>query len=387
MKSISIICWKHRRAVDPLVAAVAQFKQLHPDITVRVDERPLSDFEHQGIAGVAQEYDLIIFDHPFTGDIAKDQLFVPLDVHLPALFGPSADTLYVGPSLDTYRYNDHVWGAPIDAATQHALVRHDLMAAAGETVPTNWTAVLALGERLNKRGLKLGFGIETPHALCAVAALMANTGTPWTNKEGEPLHIDRAAFKSGLQQVRQLLSYCPPEALQWNSIDVHENMVARDDIAYSPCVYGYATYGEQDMRKPLGFGPFPGLAAPYYANTAIGGTALGISAHCEHKDAALAFVAFFVSPPVQDITIPQHHGQGATSSSWSLPDNDRLYNGFYSQTRQTIDNVWVRPRMPGYPVFQQHAGDAVAATLRGQISEDAAIDQVLSLADALNQAQ
>jgi multiple sugar transport system substrate-binding protein len=384
MKKISIICWKHRRAVDPLLVAVAQFKQLHPDVEIQVDQRPLSDFEHQGIDGVSKSYDIIIFDHPFTGDIATGEYFLPLDTHLPALFGPQADPLYVGPSLATYRYKNHVWGAPIDAATQNALVRQDLMDAAGETVPTTWDEVISLGERLKKHGLKLGFGVETPHALCLIAALMANEGVAWTNQEGEPLVIDRAAFKRNLQRVRQLLQYCPPEAVHWNSIDIHTQMVERDDIAYTPCVYGYATYGESDMRKPLGFGPFPGVQAPHYAGTAIGGTAMGISRYCDNKQAALDFVAFFVSPPVQDVVIPENHGQGATVSSWDRPRNDEIFNGFYSATRQTIDTVWVRPRMPGYPVFQQRAADVVCATLRGLVDEDQAIDEVLRLADALN---
>lgn len=384
MIKLSIICWKHRRAIDPLMVAVAQFKQQHPNIDIQVDERPLSDFEHQGIEGVSKEYDLIIYDHPFTGDIAKGEVFLPLDVHLPELFGPQADALYVGPSLSTYRYNGHVWGAPIDAATQHALVRHDLMAAAGETIPTTWHEVLALGERLQKHNLKLGFGIETPHAICAIAALMANQGTPWTNKEGEALVIDRAAFTANLQLVRKLMSFCPPEAMHWNSIDLHAEMVARDDIAYSPCVYGYATYGEADMRKPLGFAPFPGVQAPYHAGTAIGGTAFGISRHCKNPQAALDFVAYFVSPPVQDVTIPENHGQGATLSSWMRTENDALFNGFYSAATETIQTAWTRPRMAGYPLFQQHAGDVIAATLRDEIPEEQAIDEVMRLVDELN---
>jgi multiple sugar transport system substrate-binding protein len=384
MKNISIICWKHRRAVDPLLAAVKEYQAQHPDVAIRVDERPLSDFEHQGIAGVAHQYDIIIFDHPFCGDIAEGEYFLPLDTYLPQLFGPQADPYYVGPSLATYRYSGHVWGAPIDAATQHAIVRTDLMAAAGESVPSTWDEVIALGERLRAKNLKLGFGVETPHALCLIAALMANEGYAWHNQEGQDLYIDRAAFKRNLQRVRQLLTFCPPEAVGWNSIDIHQQMIQRDDIAYTPCVYGYATYGESDMRKPLGFGPFPGVQAPFYAGTAIGGTAMGISRYAQEQETALDFVAFYVSPHVQEVLIPENHGQGATESSWTRKKNDEIFNGFYSATKETIDHVWVRPRMAGYPIFQQRAADVVCATLRGLVDEEHAIDEVMRLVDALN---
>ena len=381
---LRIICWSHRRAVDPLLAALEGFHTEHPGIEIKVDQRPLSDFEHQGIDGVARAYDMVIYDHPFSGDIAKGEVFLPLEKHFPDLFGEQADRNYVGASLTSYRYRGSVWGAPIDAATQHALVRQDLLDAAGEAVPKTWAQAVALGERLQKRGLKLGLSVETPHALLAVAALMANQGQPWSTAPDQAFTIDRAAFKDGLQWVRRLLAFCPPEALGWNSIDLHEAMVARDDIAYCPCVYGYATYGEADMRKPLAFADFAGLRAPYHAGSAIGGTALGVSRYSKAPQAALAFVAYMVGAHIQDRTIPENHGQPALVSSWERKENDAIFNGFYSSVRASMDSVWVRPRMPGYAEFQRDAGNAVAAALRGELDDDKAIDEVLRLAGMLN---
>ena len=313
MSNLRVLCWGHRRATEPLRAAAAAYREERPDTTFQIDVRPLSAFEHQGIEGVAREYDLVVFDHPFCGDITARGAFLPLDLHLPSLLGDGSDDRYVGASLSSYRFAGSVWGAPIDAATQHALVRGDLLEAACETVPRSWHDALALGDRLKPRALCLGLAVETPHALLTLASLMANAGRPWSTDPAEPLTIDSAAFLEAMRLVRQLLAFCPPEALSWNSIDLHEAMVERDDIAYCPCVYGYATYGEADQRKPLRFGDFAGARAPYEAGSAIGGTALGVSRFSSSTiaDEAISFVRFMLEPRVQDQLIPSFHGQPA----------------------------------------------------------------------------
>ena len=376
MTKLRLVSWGHRRATDPLIAAREGFAARHPDIEVAVDVRPLSDFEHQGMPGVAAQYDLIVYDHPFSGDIAADALFLPLDAHLPDLLGPDRAARFVGPSLASYRFAGHVWGAPVDAATQHAVLRADLLQAAGEAVPTRWADVIALGERLRQKGLFLATAVQTPHALMTVGSLMANAGRPWATDPQAPFAIDRPAFVTAYGQVRDLLTYCPPEALGWNSIDLHEAMVARDDVAYCPAVYGYATYGEADQRRPLAFGPFAGTVAPFEAGSVIGGTAIGVSARCRAPEAALAFVRHMLEEGVQRDVVPAHHGQPALVAGWHEPANDRRFNGFYSASLSSLETAWVRPRRAGYPVFQADAGRIVAEGLKAGSDADAVFEAV-----------
>ena len=379
MTSLRILCWEHRRAVDPMRAAIAAYGAENPDVAIELSFRPLSDFEHQGIAGAAAENDMVVFDHPFCGDIAESEVFLPLEDVLAGALGE--DSRYVGPSLATYRYGGHIWGAPIDAATQHAVTRPDLLDAAGEPMPESWGDAVALGERLVRRGLKLGMAVETPHAILTIGSLMANAGAPWGTDPNAPMTVDRGGFLAAMEWMRELLAFCPPESLAWNSIDLHAAMVARDDVAYCPCVYGYATYGESDMRRPLGFGPFAGAAAPYAAGSAIGGTALAVSRSGSAPEAALDFAAFMLGRDVQCRLIPECHGQAATNESWDDPANDARFNGFFSAARSSMETAWVRPRLPGYTAFQHAAGEVVAAALRGEMPEAQAVDHVRSLAE------
>ncbi len=374
------LSWGHRRATGPLQPLVDRFRQTHPDIDVEWTVRPLSDFEHQGLAGVAEQFDLIIYDHPFSGDLLESGAFVALDKHLAGL-APGDDARFAGASLTSYRYGGAVWGAPIDGATQHALYRADLMGA--HALPQTWNDVISLGGTLRRDGLWLGLACETPHAGLVVAALMSNAGKPWSTDPAAPFHVDRAALREALELTAAVVALSPPEAIRWNSIDLHDQMVARDDIAYAPCVYGYATYGEADMRRRLSFAPFPGSVAPYAAGTAIGGTALGLSRHCKDQPAALAFIAFVLSDDAQRDIIPAHHGQPALRSGWEDAATDARFNGFYSATRTTIDSAWIRPRLPGYPAFQKQVGIMVRCALSREMSVEAALDSIEGLAAAV----
>ena len=58
-------------------------------------------------AELARQYDLIVLDHPFAGDIAASGCLLPLD----NLIGPESHQDFVGPSLASYRGGDRPVGS------------------------------------------------------------------------------------------------------------------------------------------------------------------------------------------------------------------------------------------------------------------------------------
>lgn len=361
--SVRILNWSNRRALAPIAEAIRSFKEQHPGADVAQVERPLSDFEHQGIEGVAAQYDIVIFDHPFCGRIAASGCFEPLETSLPDLLGDDRAALYIGPSLATYRYRTHVWGAPIDGATQNAAYRPDLLERVGGKVPQSHGDVLELGRRARHAGMWLGTALQTPHAFMSILSYMANMGQPVRADDDALLEIPRASFARAYQAMHDVMQLSPPEARGWNSIDLHEQMIARDNIVYTPAVYGYATYGEEDMRHRLGFAPFAGLEAPYHAGSTIGGTALGLSASASDRDMALAFIRHALQLGIVERRIGRHHGQAAARAEWDDQEIDRIFNGFQSGSYSSMETAWMRPRYPAYPEFQRKAGEAMASCL------------------------
>jgi multiple sugar transport system substrate-binding protein len=360
--------WGHRRAIDPLLAVEKLFEQQHPGIEVEWASRPLHGFEFTPVPELARQYDLIVLDHPFCGEIAAAQCLLPVD----GVVAEAGGDRYVGPSLSTYTYQGRCWALPIDAACQVAVSRPDLMAMLGEPVPGDWRSLLDLGARALRSQRKLAIGLRGVHSLMTLFTLAANLGKPCATDPSQPL-IDRETARTVLDHMRQLLAFCPPEALDWNSIELHDAMAARDDLVFCPAVYCYATYAEGDRAHPLRFHDLPGPTGP--AGSTIGGTGLGLSAYGPAPEAALAYARFCAQAETQRI-FAEHHGQPARRETWTDPAIDARFGGCYSATRRTMDQCWIRPRFNGYLAFQAKAGDLIEHHLRGGMDETLLLDSL-----------
>lgn len=355
------ITWDHRRAIDPLLATQATFAKLNPGIEIEWSSRPLHGFEFTPIAELARQYDLIILDHPFCGDIAASNCLLPVDDIL------TGDTraAFVGPSLQTYVYAGKTWAVPVDAACQVAVSRPDLLAHLDAAPPADWADLLDLGRRASQRGMKLAIGLRGVHSLMTFFTLCANSGRPCATSPRQPF-IELDAGREALEQMRALLGYCPVEAMDWNSIELHDVMVARDDLVFCPAVYCYATYAEADQRRPLRFHDFPGPRG--CGGSTIGGTGLGISAHCTNPEAALTYARFAASAATQS-AFALRHGQPARKEAWLDAAIDARFGGCYGATLRTMEQCWIRPRFAGYLGFQARAGLLIEQHLRGEIAE------------------
>jgi multiple sugar transport system substrate-binding protein len=354
--------------MEPLQATLAGFRKRHPDIHVEWQARSLHGFEFQPVTELARDFDLIVLDHPFCGEIAASSCMLPQE-HLADL-----DSCFVGPSLETYRYAGQIWALPIDAASQVSVARPDLMAKLGAPMPATWDEVFHLGERARRAGLSLAIGLKGVHSLMTFFFLCANLGHPPATEPGSAF-LDRRAALEALRVLRELLTFCPPDALGWSSIDLHEAMAAGESYVYCPVVYLYATYAEGDHRRPLEFGDLPGLNGATPAGSAIGGTGLAISTGCAHPQAALAYARYLLEPEVQK-DFAAHHGQPARVEAWDDPGLDQRFGKTFSATRRSIESSWIRPRYRGYLRAQAEGGDLVEAHLRGDVEATAVINRL-----------
>ena len=365
------MAWGHRRAVDPLIAAAAAYERDHPDVRIVWDARPLQGFEFTPVAELARTHDVIVLDHPFMGEVAQSRCLMPLHSELPEL----VDRDFIGPSLATYRYADALWAAPVDAACQTAVYRPDLLERLGGRVPRSLPEVLALGAAARAEGLHLAIALAGVHALMTLFTLCAALGRPCAIEEHAPFaHPDTA--REALALIRALLRHCPQEALDWNSIAVHEAMVAREDLVYCPAVYCYLTYAEADMARPLRFADLPAMSSGQEPRgSTVGGAGIAISAHAPAPDATVAFLRFLTRPDTQR-AFAEHHGQPAHGDAWRDERIDARFGGAFSAVRGTMELSWTRPRWPGYLALQAEGGRIVEAHLRGEVDDRDAISQL-----------
>lgn len=356
------ITWDHRRAIDPLTGTIPLFRERCPDVAIEWSARSLSGFEFTSVDALADEYDLIILDHPFMGAVVASGSLAPLDA-----IGGLSDDQFVGASLATYRMKGSLWALPVDSACQVAVSRPDLMRTLDAEAPTNWSELMALGAKARRKSLRLAIGLSGVHSLMTFFTLMANLGTPCAT-DREERFAERQTARGALGLIRGLLEFCPPEVLDWNSIRLHDQMVARDDLVFCPAVYCYATYAEADQRRRLTFHDLPGPTGP--SGSTIGGTGLAVSAKSRHRQAAFDYVRFAAELSTQR-AFAEHHGQPAHRDLWLDEAMNVRFGGCYRDTLATMEGCWIRPRYNGYLAFQEKAGELMEAHLREQISEDA----------------
>jgi multiple sugar transport system substrate-binding protein len=367
--SLKGMTWQSRRAVDPLLASLPGFRAAHPGIDIQWTARSLAGFEFEPVEQLARRYDLIILDHPFMGDAARKGYLLNLDERT-----AGRDSDYIGPSLATYRFDGHTYAVPVDAACQVAVFRPDLIQRLDQPPPRTWTGVLDLGQTAARQGLKLAIGLTGVHSLMTFFTLMAGLGQPCATSPDQPL-CDAAAASEALSLMRALLAFCPPQAVDWNSIKLHEMMVAEDLFAYCPAVYCYATYAEADQRRPLRFADLPGATGPSPKGSTIGGTGLAISAHCSEPDAARAYARFAASVDAQ-LGFARHHGQPARIEAFGDAVIDQTFGGCFSATRASLEGSWIRPRYAGYLRFQEQGGQLIESHLRGDLGEAALLEKL-----------
>ena len=168
-----------------------------------------------------------------------------------------------------------------------------------------------------------------------------------------------------LAMMREIAGLVGQECFDMDPIGVFERMAEPGSrIVCSPLIYGYANYAMEGFRRHrLAFADMPVVGTVGPAGSALGGTGIAVSAFSEAKDAAIDFAYWIASAEVQGGPYPASGGQPGHDAGWTSEAANAASNGFYRETRATLEGAWVRPRHDGYMAFQQEASDRLNAGL------------------------
>ena len=324
------LTWDHPRGREALQAAD------FADLTWEV--QPLEGFESAPIDELASRYDLLVLDHPHLGDALATDCLRPLDelFTVEELAAWSADA--VGPSARSYQLDGHTWALPLDAATQVSARRPDLLA----TAPTSWVDALALD-------VPVAPSLAGPHAFLSLCSIAVSLGADF---------LDRTVAAEALEILAELAAHAPEATKALNPIGLLELMSSTDELAYVPLVYGYVNYAPRVA--------FDAPPAGSQIGSTIGGTGIAITRRSEPTPALLDHLRWLMSPATQAGFIPSNAGQPSARSAWTQ------LGPFYTDTLETIEHSWVRPRFAGYIPFQTTA----SAIIRDGLDDPTTIDRV-----------
>jgi len=362
------LAWDHRRCWGPLDASVKPYCAGHPGLDIAWDRRSLYEFGEGALGPVLADYDLVVFDHPFIGDIAQDELMVPFDAHLSAEQIRFFEHDSVGASWRSYQKNGRQWALPIDAACQVASYRPDLLERYG-LVPRTHKGVLELGRQARKDGKWLGLPYVPTDAMC----LLLTFGNP--QDDGEQF-ITRERAGQAVSQLRELAALSHPSSSQWNPIRCYDHMIAHDDVVYVPFAFGYVNYAAKTDRPYLRFADVP---APHAAGALLGGAGIGVSAQSKHKQEAIDYALFLCSPDYQRGEYVRAGGQPGSLAAWKDASVNQLSGNFFASTLQTIAASYLRPTHPGFIAFFRECAPHAAAAIAGDLSAADLTEHVNSL--------
>jgi multiple sugar transport system substrate-binding protein len=353
------ITWGHSRGFLPMVATAQRYSELHPEVRVVWELRSLQQFADQSIETLAQQYDLLVVDHPSSGEAAAHGLVIPLDQHLSADFMADQARNSVGASHISYCVQGHQWTLATDAATPVSAARLDVLQRHGCTVPQTWDELLELA----RRGLVAFAGLKLD-CLMYWYALCINEGEePFLQPQRI---VDPEVGTHALLALKELADACGSESLQRNPIATYELLTRTNRFGYSPMAYGYSNYARASyVAHPLRFGGLVQRKGKTLTST-LGGAGLAISSRCTALAQAVDYARFVASAEVQRGLYTAMGGQPGHRLAWLDEENNRISGNFFADTLPTLDNAYLRPRYPGYIEFQERAPDAIAQFLRGE---------------------
>lgn len=351
--------WSHPRGYDPMVATAARW-QAETGVAIEWDKRSLQDFETFPVEELARQYDLIVIDHPHVGQITKEGCLAPLDVAgREGEFGEMA-AHSVGQSFPSYNFAGHQWAFPIDAAAQVQVYRPDLLA----KPVTGWGEAVALA-----RAGKVILPMRAPHSLMSFFSLAANLGTACHHIGPELIAI--ADGIRVIETLRQVSDHIASDHYDMDPIAASEVMATSDQFALMPLGYGYLSYALAGFRpKRLRFADIPAAGTHGPIGSAIGGTGIAVSAFSANRDAAIDYAYWVAGADIQRSLYAQSGGQPGHGFAWEDGAVNAPVNGFYRDTRATLEGGWLRPRHDGYMAFQDAASKRLNAGLVAR--EDAA---------------
>ena len=356
-----------------MLATAAQFAESHPDVRIEWEARSLQGFADHPIRDLAEEFDLLVLDHPFMGTVAKGGYLVPLDKHISAEVLSTLRGESVGASHESYLYDGHQWALAIDAAAQVAGYRPDLLAAAGMAVPSTWEEVSELA--------RIGRGFVTTPLLpvdsfCSFLTLCASSGETLF-APGSRKVASEATGEAALQQLKTLTEFAAKDAREWNPIAVWERMSTTDEIAYCPLAFGYSNYARPGYRRaPIHFTNIPSRPPRGPMGSVLGGAGLAISARCKELATAVDYAVWVASAECQKTIYVQSGGQPGNKKAWIDREVNEMSNHFFEGTLPTLEQAFLRPRFAGFVEFQTQCSFLISDFLSGKYSSAATLESL-----------
>jgi len=364
------IAWDHPRGFDPMVETAKFFEINNSEVKIKWDKRPLQAFADRPIEEMAFDYDLMVIDHPHVGEASRKNLIYELDnneKYKNELILLEKNS--VGLSHQSYNFNHSQYALAIDAAAPVSAYRKDLI----DNPPITFEETIKLAEQK-----KVIWPIKPVDSISCFNSIAANLGNPINIKPQKFIDIDLA--KTILKMMKKLSELVPKDCLSMNPINVLDTMSESNDFYFCPQLYGYSNYSRKGFRKSLiNFGNMISFDEEIgnCKGSQIGGTGLAISKNTKHLEIALKYSFWVASESCQCNQFYSSGGQPGHLKAWQNRKINNDCENFFTNTLDTLEKSWLRPRYDGYMYFQDIGGTLINNFLKDHITLEETLQSLL----------
>lgn len=364
MFHLSGTTWAHTRAIAPLAAASQWFADAGGDLSVSWSTHSARQFGEGPIAALIDQFDLICFDHPHVGHVAKDGLFIPADEFLSRAELQDRRHASAGRSFESYQYEGKQWGIPVDAACTMSALSPSKIDALRIDLPRNLEDVLRLAA--DRPGIVL-----QPFSRMTTTALFFSICVSLSNSGPQRLHTH--TFGDSLEMLQRLFSATHAGyGVKLGSIEAMQLLMTESSsVSYVPFTYPYSCFSRTDLLpNALKFGSHPSLAAARPWHGILGGAGIAVSAKSAAPLQAFELLRWLTSTECQTVFFGACLGQPADRFAWSACSVDALTRGFFSNGLPLMDCAWLRPTDLAFGSIQSQLADELHRYLAGACGHD-----------------
>jgi len=364
------LTWDHPRGYNALAAA-ARLRREEDGLDISWEKQPLEGFESHPIADLCARYDLVVMDHPHLGEAYDEGCLMALEDVFSGADLAAIKTASVGACAASYYWHGQHWALPLDAATQVCAYRADLFS----PPPITWQEVVELARRSGQVALSLA----GPHAFLSFLSMCVAFDAAGVEPE-DGVFVQPDLGVRVCEFMRELVAYAPKTVINFNPIGILEHMAHGDDVALCPLIYGYVNYAAPtgDARL-ISFTNAPCTKRGGRMGSVLGGTGIAISKKCAMSDGLKRHLLWLMSDAAQIDFIPAHQGQPAHRAAWQDARVNGLVNNFYSQTWQTMETAYIRPRHHGFIAFQSQGSQWLRDALQSGQTPKAVVEHLNQL--------
>jgi multiple sugar transport system substrate-binding protein len=341
--------WAMGREGEVIAQLLPQFRKLHPDIEVKIQQLPFTAAHQKLLTAFAGDAtpDLCQLGNTWIPEFVALKALEPLDQRLARSASVQASDYFSG-IWDTNIIGGTLYGVPWYIDTRLLFYRRDLLAAAGFADPPNsweeWSRMLA--------AIKARVGPERYSVLlpldefAPLLVLAIQQPEPLLREDGRYGNFRSPGFRRALAFYREMFQrqWAPP--ITGTQISNVWDELGRG--YYSFYISGPWNIGEFKRRLPPEqqgtwmTAPMPGPDGP--GASLAGGSSLVIFRRSRHKEDAWLLLEFLSAPEIQQRFYQLSGDLPPRRSTWRAPE---LASNVYAHAfREQLERVKPTPKVP-----------------------------------------